>query len=94
MEDITYFSEAIKNKDKLFLPVKIYSKGYKNKNSRDPVLIGGILYGNFIREDLLIFLLSFYKKITFKKVFLITYGEPHFTCFDPHQEVIIISIED
>ena len=91
-ENITYFSEAIKNKDKLFLPVKMYSKG--NNSTRDPVLIGGILYGNFIREDILIFLLGVYKKIQFKKVLLITYGEPHFTCFDAHQEIIIITIED
>lgn len=89
VEVINYFHmpDNIK-KSKLFLPVKMRSY------NRDPVLMGNILYGNFVREEVLIHLLCFYKKLNCRRVIYITYGKPNINLLNSQQHLMVISVKD
>jgi hypothetical protein len=86
VENIFYFTENSQNK--ILLPVKI-----SRENKQQPVLIGNVLYGCFVKEEILIVLLNFYKQKS-KRVFYITYGNPIIPSINSFQEIIIISLKD
>jgi hypothetical protein len=92
IEDINFFT--LKNQDKINLPVKISNNSkYKSRyGDNTPALVGNILYCNFFREDLMIFLLLFYKKLVCKKIVIIIYGDNIFYNYNSSYEILIISL--